>query len=173
MTLTCNMAALSFQIVYVCIVAVCLGALKHTEGEPFQAPSFTIDLDLPPEQRWITVTEKYAKYTPEIVASLRRKIPAGAFPLAKILAMYLDKHFPEPFPAEMKGVAKGLNMSLANTVLLNILYDVTTFCTSIIAQDTHGNIFHGRNLDYQFTETLRNLTFISNFQRKGKLSQTF
>lgn len=161
-------AAFSFQIV--CIVAVCLGALKHTEGEPFQAPSFTIDLDLPPEQRWINVTEKYVKYTPEIVASLRREIPAAAFPLAEKLAMYLDRHFPEPFPAEMKGVAKGLNMSLPDTVLLNILYDLTTFCTSIVAQDTHGNIFHGRNLDYHFTETLRNMTFISNFQSKGKLS---
>ena len=150
-----------------CFVAVCFG-VKHAQSEPFQAPTYTIDLDLAPEERWINVTSKYAKYTPKIMEDLRTKIPAFAVPLAEKLAVSMDKYFPEPFPAEMKGVSKGLNLSLADTILLNIFYDLSAFCTSIVAQDKHGNVFHGRNLDYSFSDVLRNTSFISNFQSKGR-----
>ena len=161
-----KMGAVSLHVV--CIVAVCFGSV-FAEGEPFQAPSYNINLDLPPEQRWLNITRKYAKYSPQIVADIRQKIPPFVIPLAEKLALYMDEHFPEPFPGEMRGVSKGLNLSLADTIMLNILYDLSAFCTSIVAQDQHGNVFHGRNLDYGFTKTLRNMTFISHFQSKGKL----
>ena len=31
-------------------------------------------------------------------------------------------------------------------------------CTSIVAQDPTGNIFHGRNLDWDIPDNIRNLT---------------
>lgn len=162
--LTSNMAARLFHLS--CLVFAFLG-LTHALGEPFQAPTFTINLDLEPEERWLNVTKNYAQYSLEIAAGLRKKIPGLAFPLAEKLALMIDKHFPEPYPAEMKGVSKALNISLAETILLNILYDLSAYCTSIVAQDKKGNIFHGRNLDYEFSEILRNISFISNFQSKG------
>ena len=155
-----------------CFVLAFLG-LKHALGEPFQAPTYTINLDLDPEERWVNVTKKYAQYSLEIVAGLRKKIPGFVFPLAENLAVRIAKHFPEPYPAEMKGISKALNISLADTILLNIVYDLTAFCTSIVAQDKEGNIFHGRNLDYDFSDILRNISFISNFQSKGKSCKFF
>lgn len=155
-----------------CFVLAFLG-LKHALGEPFQAPTYTINLDLDPEERWVNVTKKYAQYSLEIVEGLRKKIPGFVFPLAENLAVRIAKHFPEPYPAEMKGVSKALNISLADTILLNIVYDLTAFCTSIVAQDEEGNIFHGRNLDYGFADILRNISFISNFQSKGKQCKFF
>lgn len=160
-----KMAAHLFR--FGCFVVLLLG-LKQTQGEPFQAPTYTIDLDLAPEERWVNITKKYAEYSAQIMAAIHTRIPACVFPLVEKLAVSMDEHFPEPFPAEMKGVSKGLNLSLADTILLNIFYDLSAFCTSIVAQDKDGNVFHGRNLDYSFSETLRNLTFISNFQSKGK-----
>lgn len=145
---------------------------RNAQGEPFQAPSYNINLDLPPEERWVNVTSKYAKYSPLIVDAIRQEIPTYLVPLAELLALYMEKHFPEPFPAEMRGVSKGLNLTLTDTLLLNIMYDLTAFCTSVVAQDNQGSIFHGRNLDYRFTGILRNITFISNFQSKGKLMYT-
>lgn len=142
---------------------------RYAQGEPFQAPSYTINLDLRPEDRWVEVTSKYAKYSPQIVAFIRQNLPADLVPLVEKVAMYMDEYFPAPFPAEMKGVSKGLNLSLADTILINIMYDLTAFCTSIVAQDKQGNIFHGRNLDYSFSEILRNVTFISKFQSKGNM----
>ena len=168
--LTAKMATRLFH--WGCFVLAFLG-FKYALAEPFQAPTFTINLDLEPEQRWVNVTKKYAHYSLEIVAGLRKLIPKFAFPLAEKLAVSIAKHFPEPYPAEMKGISKALNISLADTILLNILYDLTAFCTSIVAQDKEGNIFHGRNLDYDFSEVLRNTSFISNFQSKGKSCECF
>lgn len=141
----------------------------YAQGEPFQAPSYTINLDLPPEDRWVDVTSKYAKYSPRIVAFIREKLPADLVPLVEKVAKYMDEYFPAPFPAEMKGVSKGLNLSLADTILINIMYDLTAFCTSIVAQDKQGNIVHSRNLDYSLSEILRSLTFISKFQSRGNI----
>ena len=31
-------------------------------------------------------------------------------------------------------------------------------CTSIVAQDANGNVYHGRNLDWNLPDNIRNLT---------------
>uniref|UniRef100_A0A3B4YTE9 Acid ceramidase n=1 Tax=Seriola lalandi dorsalis TaxID=1841481 RepID=A0A3B4YTE9_SERLL len=38
--------------------------------------------------------------------------------------------------------------NLGEVVLFNIFYEVFTVCTSIVAEDNKGNLFHGRNLDF-------------------------
>ena len=43
------------------------------------------------------------------------------------------------------------------------------FCTSIVAQDSRGHIYHGRNLDYAFGRILRNLTVDVQFLKNGKV----
>lgn len=42
------------------------------------------------------------------------------------------------------------------------------FCSSIVAQDTKGNIFHGRNLDYPH-DVLKNLTIDILFIKNGQV----
>ena len=46
-----------------------------------------------------------------------------------------------------------------------------SFCTSIVAQDSHGQIWHGRNLDYKYTSILRNITLVAHFQRNNKVAE--
>jgi len=48
----------------------------------------------------------------------------------------------------MKGISQASGLKLGEVVLYNIFYEVSSFCTSIVAQDQNGNIFHGRNLDF-------------------------
>jgi penicillin V acylase-like amidase (Ntn superfamily) len=43
------------------------------------------------------------------------------------------------------------------------------FCTSIVAQQKDGQIIHGRNLDYEFSPELQNLTYIAEYYRDGEL----
>lgn len=43
-----------------------------------------------------------------------------------------------------------------------------SFCTSIVTQDTKGNIYHGRNLDYPH-DVLRNLTLDVVFIKNGQV----
>ena len=46
------------------------------------------------------------------------------------------------------------------------------FCTSIVSQDSKGQIWHSRNLDYGFTDILKNLTIFVDFQKEGKVLDT-
>ena len=39
-------------------------------------------------------------------------------------------------------------MLVGEVVLYNIFYEVFTVCTSIVAQDTNGKLYHARNLDF-------------------------
>eukprot|EP00057_Strongylocentrotus_purpuratus_P006364 XP_011660838.1 PREDICTED: N-acylethanolamine-hydrolyzing acid amidase [Strongylocentrotus purpuratus] len=45
-------------------------------------------------------------------------------------------------------------------------------CTSIVAQDANGTIWHGRNLDYNFTDAMRNISAIIDFKSQGKTVYT-
>ena len=136
--------------------------------DPIPADRYTVDLDLPPEERWTNITKKYAQYMPEMLAALGEEIPKDIRPFAEEFALFLDKHYPEPYPGEMRSIAKGMNITLADVVLLNIFYDLSAFCTGIVVQrEGDGGIIHGRNFDYAHTDLLRNLTFIADFKSKG------
>ena len=50
---------------------------------------------------------------------------------------------------------------------------LSSSCTSIVAQDSNGRIWHGRNLDYRFTDILRNITLVAHFQRNGKVTNYY
>jgi acid ceramidase len=74
---------------------------------------------------------------------------------------------PEPYGDELKGISQAsgislgmkMNVSWMNSeiniclylgeiVFYNIFYEISSLCTSVVAQDQHGNVFHGRNLDF-------------------------
>lgn len=46
---------------------------------------------------------------------------------------------------------------------------VCRFCTSIVAQDDKGNIYHGRNLDYAFVDILSKITLDVRFIKGGQV----
>lgn len=49
---------------------------------------------------------------------------------------------------------------------------IPRFCTSIVAQDTNGHVYHGRNLDYPHP-VLRNLTVNIVFLKNGEVQYVF
>ncbi|EDO30923.1 predicted protein, partial [Nematostella vectensis] len=136
------------------------------------AKRFSLDLDLPPEERWMGIMANYARYAPklrELAEDFRGRLPGYIQPLVDKLVTHMDKSFPEPFPGEMRGVAKALGVNVTDVVLINVLPDLLTFrdCTSIIAQDKTRDIFLARNFDFWNSNTLRKITFIVDFKSKG------
>jgi len=86
-----------------------------------------------------------------------------------------------PFGGEIKGIAQAGNMTVSDVVLFNIFYELFTFCTSVVAEDANGKLFHARNLDFgifmgwdvkthkwQTSELLRPLTVNLDFRRGNK-----
>jgi acid ceramidase len=60
----------------------------------------------------------------------------------------LLERMPQPYQDEIAGLADAANIDVGQLVLINIFYEVFTVCTSIVAQDSQGNVYHGRNLDF-------------------------
>jgi len=65
---------------------------------------------------------------------------------------------------------------VGDAVILNLFYEFSALCTSIVAQTDDGKILHARNLDFgfgtAFTQDLRNLTIQVEFQCNGQTVYT-
>uniref|UniRef100_A0A8C5BVR4 Acid ceramidase n=1 Tax=Gadus morhua TaxID=8049 RepID=A0A8C5BVR4_GADMO len=160
------MARLSF-VVFVSLISVvstqfippytedCRADMYPPKGPTFKGRVtwYTVDLDLHPSKRWMPlITDKKA----ELVSMMQTiKDLANAFvPSGKLVEMvdkalpFLVETLPYPFGDELRGVAAASGLPLGEVVLFNIFYEVFTVCTSIVAEDPKGNLFHGRNLDF-------------------------
>lgn len=95
------------------------------------------------------------------------------------------------------GIANGSGLPLGDVVLINLIYDLTAFdnkekihkyqhfccalyntkiqyvvnrfCTSIVAQDANGTIWHGRNLDYVLKSFMQNITIVVDFKLNNQV----
>lgn len=106
-------------------------------------------------------------------------MPKQLLPIAFWIAGELDHFFPDEYAEEIRGIAKASGLPLGLVVSMNILYDILAFdrkhvfklgCTSIVAQNEDGLIFHGRNLDYEMGELLKNVTILVDFTRDKKVA---
>lgn len=138
-----------------------------------------VNLDLEPEQRWAELVTPAA---PQIKAMIDAfKAEGGA--ITEALFALLEKAFdgdakkllaamPQPYAGEIAGIEAATNISALDLFVVNIMYEVSGACTSIVAQDASGHILHGRNLDFgngrQLTTTMRPTLRHLDFQRGGK-----
>ncbi|XP_047203846.1 N-acylethanolamine-hydrolyzing acid amidase-like isoform X2 [Girardinichthys multiradiatus] len=132
-------------------------------------PTVVINLDLDPELRWLPLKKVFdvdylSKAAAEIIEST---VPKWVHHAAILLVESLEKYIPQPYAGEIRGLAAVLGGNLSDAIILNFAYEFTAFCTSILAQDKNGNVYHGRNLDYP-RAILRNLTLNLVFQKNGK-----
>ncbi|XP_034044501.1 N-acylsphingosine amidohydrolase (acid ceramidase) 1b [Thalassophryne amazonica] len=114
---------------------------------------YTVDLDLPPNKRWTAlITAKRADLADMIKAIkdlANAFVPSGKLiELVDIALPLMSDTLPYPFSDEIKGIAAVSEIPLGEVMLYNIFYEIFTVCTSIVAEDTNGNLFHGRNLDF-------------------------
>jgi len=101
--------------------------------------------------------------------------------LNKSMDEYLS-YWPKDWGDEVRGIASTLDAELDDIFLYNIAYELFGLCTSIVAQDDTGHVYHGRNLDFglwpavnwtdvqwDLTGDLRDILFNANFTRNGEV----
>ncbi|XP_065770794.1 N-acylethanolamine-hydrolyzing acid amidase [Muntiacus reevesi] len=150
------------------------GAGVSAAAAPPAPPLFNVSLDAAPQLRWLPVLQHYDRdflrsamahiigdYVPQWVLALIRKVVPE-----------LELFLPQPFTDEIRGMCDALDFNLVDCILLNLAYEFSAFCTSIVAQDSKGHIYHGRNLDYPFGSLLRNLTVDVQFIKSGQIAYT-
>lgn len=151
-------------------------------NDPVQAKTYTINLDLPPEERWNEVVADFKDELKILIKTVYQMVPSSVGKLLELATgEFIEKIFPRPYGAEMVGIANRLGVAPAEVLIANIVYELTAYgrgqanamaCTSIVAQAKNGTIYHGRNLDYgggsPLTAMLRNVTIIVDFQENGQ-----
>merc|ERR1719229_747885 len=105
------------------------------------------------------------------------------------ITKYIDKNidtylgfFPKDWGDELRGIATTLDADIGDVFLYNIAYELFGLCTSIVAQDDNGHLYHGRNLDFglwpavnwttvqwELTYDLRDILYNANFTKNGEV----
>ncbi|XP_048401079.2 acid ceramidase [Stegostoma tigrinum] len=149
-------------------------------------PWYKINLDLAPRVRWNQlINEKKVELTSLI--QVIKELANDFFPSGKLIEIVdnnlgpLVDTLPSPFNEELKGIADVSGVPLGEVMLFNIFYEVFTVCTSLVAEDNAGRLYHARNLDFglflgwdiknsswKIPEYLRPLTVNLNFQRNNR-----
>ncbi|KAG7166271.1 Acid ceramidase-like 2 [Homarus americanus] len=116
------------------------------------APRYIINLDLPPQERWTKLVTEKKNDVLALIGDIRNlTLSLVGEKVFKVIIDNLDKiatTLPYPFNEEIIGISKASGLNISEATLYNIFYEVFTFCTSIVAQDTSGHLYHGRNLDF-------------------------
>ncbi|PIK58553.1 hypothetical protein BSL78_04523 [Apostichopus japonicus] len=124
-----------------------------------KAQRFRVDLETPPEERWDHILkqydiEKFRKIAKEVVnvfISSSHTVPSfqNCWFLPEPDYRSVGQVHTRAVCVRDQRNRKDFRIGSRGNPGLNIVYDVTAFCTSIVAQDTKGAIWHGRNLDYK------------------------
>lgn len=160
---------------------------KYPPDKSRHVSEYVISLDLPPLQRW---TEIAREKKSEIKAILDKFISFldefGMWAeeivyILKLTGPLLDDMLPEPYADEIKSISEATGLEIGEVVFYNIFYEVFTVCTSVVAQDPSGKLYHARNLDFglfigwdpknktwEITSVLRPAIINLNWQKGGK-----
>lgn len=163
---------------------LCLCGLGHAAlvRSPVPIPVVTIDLDTAPEHRWDVVMKNLVdthgwNYTYQPVLDyIHKMVPPPLLALIDNLSMDVGASLPSEMYRELQGFEQlaiqfghGSDLNFGVLLTLNLLYEYTTACTSIVAMDASNTTWHSRNLDWAFDGySLRNVTVHANFQRNGQ-----
>jgi len=108
-----------------------------------------------------------------LITTITNLIPEATSELI-ITGHLLNALMPQEYSLEIQGCAQAVGVDYGWITLLNLGYELSDACTSIVAQTEDGKIYHARNLDFGeglgFTNTLKDLTIQVEYQKAG---QTF
>lgn len=135
-------------------------------------PKYIINLDLPPEKRWISLIKKYKTQLLETYHKMNDQLEqiAGSYSLwtvEKIISLYGDSPL---YYHELKSIADELDIPVEKIILLQLCYECFSACTSIILDDKDKlyNPIHIRTMDWDDT-FLKPLTINVKFVSQGNM----
>eukprot|EP01006_Ploeotia_vitrea_P032120 TRINITY_DN64382_c0_g1_i1.p2 TRINITY_DN64382_c0_g1~~TRINITY_DN64382_c0_g1_i1.p2 ORF type:complete len:379 (-),score=45.24 TRINITY_DN64382_c0_g1_i1:1435-2550(-) len=164
-----------------CILLV--SAWSPPKGFPKRMPKATINLDAKPEDRWNPViddvirTHGWDNSFSNIMKYWDGDIPKDIRAVVEYFAAKAEGVLDPEYLAELKGVTAAYNkyaphgtMKISQVIALNLMYELTSECTSIVSVDKNNTIWHSRNLDWGLPTGVHftNFTYLIDFQRGGK-----
>jgi len=136
-------------------------------------PTYVINLDLPPNQRWTEIcsNSSYKTVMSGLLDALEHFFDNSTI-IADMGKLINEFYFPTEYAQEIQGCAAAMGVEYGWLSWVNLGYEVSEGCTSIVAQDPNGLIYHVRNMDFWdgiwLTDHLKNLTITIDYQKSGK-----
>lgn len=171
-------------------------AKPHCEMQPAypppanaSMPTYTVSLDAAPKDRWPALVKPVAAQIGALLNTIIQYVPKKFLEKfearcdSNAPAEFLDR-FPAPYGDEIQSIADATGLDICTLIIYNIAYEVLGGCTSIVAEDSSGNVYHGRNLDFglgpfngtemqwQMTDALRPLLSTIVFTKGGQTVYT-
>ena len=156
-------------------------ALVTAQSSSVPAKKYSINLDLPAEERWSIIAADHAPAIAKLASELGQLVPQAVMKIFEGLKLDVANVLPHPYGLELVGLAKAANVSEKELLLANMVYELTAYkhtnggnkaCTSIISQTSNGTIIHARNFDYSLSDALRNLVIEVDFMENGQVAYT-
>jgi hypothetical protein len=144
------------------------------KSDPQPVPIYKIDLDLPPVQRFVEVCSnpQFISTANYLVNTIINLLPRGEKYFEAIGKVLNEFYFPQEYAQEIQGCSSALGISYGWVTLLNLGYEVSDACTSILAQTDDGRVLHVRNMDFWagmgFTGSLKDICYQADYQKNGK-----
>ena len=118
-------------------------------------PSFDIDLDLPPEERWNDVMIHFNDKFQMIMDFILQQFPKHLIPEIVEAAKLAERYglWPTYIKDEMTGIAQMTKRNVGLILIINLFYELVSGCTSVVVQNLNDkSIWHGRNLDFDIPQ---------------------
>eukprot|EP01125_Pyxidicula_operculata_P010616 TRINITY_DN3496_c0_g3_i1.p1 TRINITY_DN3496_c0_g3~~TRINITY_DN3496_c0_g3_i1.p1 ORF type:complete len:364 (-),score=46.86 TRINITY_DN3496_c0_g3_i1:59-1102(-) len=136
----------------------------------FVPKNWTVNLDLPPSQRW--PWEDMVPYYNETVHKALQLIsvfvPGWLEPEVEEAALLALPYLGD-YAQEIESCSKAFSIPLGDAVLLNLIYEVEAGCTSITTENSDKEMLHARNLDFPLASVLRDLVIQVQFTKSDKV----
>lgn len=144
-------------------------------------PKYVINLDLAPEKRFAAIAHEHKTYYAALTVVLKQMFKGDKY------KQFLNSIvLPDEQRRELQGVADAVGVSFETVLLGEFYYELDELslkadkvqwpqewqgigvaaCTGIVAQDSDGTVYHGRNQDYP--PPFSPLQYDAVFQRDGK-----
>jgi len=126
-------------------------------------PKWTLDMGLPASKRWSEICSFpiYQELIQYLINTIDSLLP-GQGKILEDIGFDINRIISRDVGDEIMGCANSLGVSTGWLTLLNLGYEVSDACTSIVAESVDGSIYHARNLDFWdgifLTDVLRNVS---------------
>jgi len=146
---------------------------------------YTIDLDIAAHDRWTQVIldnlDGLKALIDQVFSHLDDKVVNDLLNIIEGNEVEILSRYPNDYGEEIQGIADVSGIEVSKLIIYNAAYELLGACTSIVAQDTTGHMYHGRNLDFglgpgfnfsdgqwELTNALRPVLFNANMTKNGQ-----
>lgn len=112
-------------------------------------PEYVINLDDDASTRWNVPIEQYKTGIAKMLGLFfKSKVIQDLAAIIEVDSKIILDRMPKDYAKEIESIAAIVNVTVSEIIIYNMAYEVFGLCTSIVAQDTNGHVYHGRNLDF-------------------------